>query len=70
MLPSSKIMSGERKECDGVGDVSGVGSIRDSSGTVDSDGNGVDANANADPSSDTKERNGCLGSTFCCWRGK
>ncbi len=74
MLPSSKIMSGERTQCDGFGGVSeklSGATIGDGGGfrdAVDAEGtgSGVDAKANTDSGF---AANGCLVSTCCCcWR--
>ncbi len=72
MLPSSKIMSGERTQCDDgfrggseklsgatIGDGGGIRDAVDKEGT----GLGVDTKANTDSGFDA---NGCLVSPCCC----
>ncbi len=67
MLPSSKMMSGERKECDGVGDgVGGAGSIKGAGGTVNAEGiTGV--NGNDDSDSNAKGRSMMCNGSSCCF---
>ncbi len=72
MLPSSKMMSGERKECDGVGDVGGgAGSIKGAGGTVNAEGiAGDDSDSNAKGRSMMHNGSSCCFFKCCCWRGK